>query len=113
MLYLFQAIMKYFWLKLFYSKSSLQCNSVMTVNKRPNKHVPGSIYKDGTYPDRIFSFLKDNLMEESMGKVNPVLGLLDQMKNYTGFSGEQSRTDINDFIMLIKPDLDLLERLDQ
>ena len=81
--------MKYFWMKLFYSKSSLQCNSVMTVNKRPSKHVPGSIYKEGTYPDRIFSFLKDNLMEEkSMGKENPVLGLLEQMKNYTGFSGD-------------------------
>ena len=91
MLYLFQAIMKYFWMKLFYSKSSLQCNSVMTVNKRTwiGKNDPGSIYIGGLYPDRIFSFVKDNLMEEkSMGKENPVLGLLEQMKNYTGFRGE-------------------------
>ena len=84
MLYLFQAIMKYFWLKLFYSKSSLQCNSVMTVNKRPGKHDNGSIYKAVLHQHRIFNFIKDNLnVEKNNGKENPVLALLKQMKQYT------------------------------
>ena len=85
MLYLFQAVMKYFWLKVFYSKSSLQCNSVLTVNTWPNNGgYDGSIYKNGLSTEEIYTFLKDNLMEEQRtGKANPVLGLLEQMKNMT------------------------------
>ena len=48
--YLFQAIMKYFWLKLFYSKSSLQCNSVMTV-KEDEDYMVFNGYGDHSDPN--------------------------------------------------------------
>ena len=78
------AVVKYFLIKVFYSQSSLQCNSLLTKNTRLVHDDTGSIYTIGINTGEVYQFLKDNLRIQPN---NPLYDILEQMKNYTGFKG--------------------------
>ena len=82
-----QGVFQYFIRKIFYNKSNLQCNSVITTNTRFHDHnETGSIYPPfGFQPDEIYQFVLDNLNNDIH---NPLFKMLEQYKNYTGLSGE-------------------------
>ena len=81
-----QGVFQYFLRKVFYNKSDLQCNSVLTYNSR--SHDPsqsGSIYPPfGFNPDEIYNLIKNNLNHVGY---NPLFAMLDQFRNDTGLSG--------------------------
>ena len=81
------AVVKYFLIKVFYSQSCLQCNSLLTKNGRSYVHDTGSIYVPGFAPNEVYNFLKSNIRSQPN---NPLYDILEQMKNYTGFSGGKS-----------------------